>query len=65
MVLGGAYADPADGAAILFQCDSRQVPEHFAQSDPYVLAGLVTRWHIREWTTVVGDDASKPVRPGV
>jgi hypothetical protein len=24
----------------------------------------VTRWHVREWTTVVGEDATTPVRPG-
>jgi hypothetical protein len=41
------------------------VPERFAVTDPYVLGGLVTRWQIREWTTVVGEEASAPVRPGV
>jgi len=64
LVLAGAYADPADGAALLFRCESRQVPERFAAADPYVLAGLVTRWQVREWTTVVGDEAGTPVRPG-
>ncbi len=63
LVLAGAFADPADGAALLFQCESSQVPEQFAAVDPYVLAGLVTRWRVREWTTVVGEEASTPVRP--
>ena len=36
----------------------------FAKADPYVRNGLVTRWRVREWTTVVGDAASTPVRPG-
>jgi uncharacterized protein len=63
LVLAGAYADPVDGAALVFRCNSPAVPEGFAASDPYVLAGLVSRWHIREWTTVVGRDAAKPVRP--
>jgi hypothetical protein len=63
LVLAGAYAEPVDGAALLFRCDSHAVPEAFAASDPYVLAGLVRRWHIREWTTVVGRDAAQPVRP--
>lgn len=61
MVLAGAY-DPPDGAAILFQCDSPAVPEAFAAADPYVRNGLVTRYHIRAWTTVVGDMATTPVR---
>ena len=63
MVLGGAFADPADGAAILFKCESRAVPEQFAETDPYVRAGLVKRWYVRQWTTVVGSDATVPVMP--
>jgi len=63
LVLGGAYADPVDGAALLFQCDSPDVVERFAVSDPYVVAGVVTRWRIRAWTTVVGSDAATPVHP--
>ena len=35
----------------------------FARADPYVVGGLVTRWHVREWTTVVGQFAADPVRP--
>lgn len=63
LVLAGAYADPADGAALLFRGDSPSVAERFAAADPYVRAGLVTRWLVRAWTTVVGDVASTPVRP--
>jgi uncharacterized protein len=60
--LGGAYADPADGAVLLFDCDSEEVPERFAAADPYVRNGLVTKYRIRRWTTVVGEMASTPVR---
>ena len=63
LMLGGAYADPADGAALLFKAESRAVVERFAAADPYVLAGLVTGWRVREWTTVVGEQAATPVRP--
>jgi len=63
MVLGGAYADPADGAALLFNCDSSEVPLRFAAADPYVKAGIVKAWHVRKWTTVVGEAAATPVRP--
>lgn len=62
LFLAGAYADPVDGATLLFQCDSREVPERFVASDPYVQSGLVTKWRIREWSTVVGRDATAPVR---
>ncbi len=63
LVLGGAYAEPADGALLLFTGDSPAVATRFAESDPYVGNGLVTKWHVRPWTTVAGDTASTPVRP--
>ncbi|MBL8268652.1 YciI-like protein [Steroidobacter sp.] len=63
MILGGALADPTDGAVILFRAESREVVENFAKSDPYVQNGLVTHWYIREWNTVVGETAMNPVRP--
>ncbi|MEP6573262.1 MAG: YciI-like protein [Gemmatimonadota bacterium] len=57
LVLGGAYADPIDGAMLLFRGDSSAVASRFAEADPYVTNGLVTRWWVREWTTVVGTHA--------
>jgi uncharacterized protein len=53
---GGAYADPPDGAVLLFRGEDRAVAERFAQADPYVRHGLVTRFSVREWTVVVGAD---------
>ncbi len=47
----------------MFQGEGRSVAEGFAQADPYVANGLVTRWYVREWTTVIGDLAVNPVRP--
>lgn len=61
LVLGGAFADPADGAMIVFSAGSMAVAETFAREDPCVIEGLVTRWWVREWTTVVGRDAATPV----
>ncbi len=57
LVLGGAFADPVDGAMILFRGDSPAIAEAFAKSDPYVINGVVKGWRIRPWTTVVGADA--------
>jgi uncharacterized protein YciI len=61
--LGGALADPADGAVLWFECESPAVPEQFAATDPYVKNGLVTSYRIRKWTTVVGEQATTPVFP--
>lgn len=63
IILAGALANPADGAVLIFQGDSPRIAEDFAKADPYVVNGLVTSWRVREWTTVVGDNASVHVDP--
>ncbi len=63
IMLAGALADPPDRGVLLFQCDSPEVPRRFAEADPYVKHGLVARYEIRPWTTVVGEQAFTPVRP--
>lgn len=63
LVLGGALADPVDGAVLLFKGDSTEVAEKFARVDPYVVNGLIKKWYVRQWTTVAGNDAANPVRP--
>jgi hypothetical protein len=55
LVLAGALADPVDGAVLVFRGPSALVAEAFARADPYVTNGLVTRWRVRKWTTVIGD----------
>lgn len=60
LVLGGALAEPADRAILLFHGNSSTVAEEFARQDPYVLNGLVVDWSVRLWTTVVGADAAQP-----
>jgi uncharacterized protein len=62
LVLGGALADPVDNAVLLFKGDSPEAAERFVAADPYVKNGLVARWRVRPWTTVVGETASSPVR---
>ena len=62
LILAGALAEPADGAVFLFEGESDRAARAFAEADPYVKAGLVTRWSVRPWTTVVGEAAATPVR---
>jgi len=59
LILGGALANPVDGAVLLFRGSSPAVAETFAAADPYVTNGLVTNWRVREWTTVVGAAAEE------
>ena len=46
-----------------FSAPNKEVVERFATDDPYVKGGLVTKWLVRTWTTVVGDAAINPIRP--
>ena len=62
LILAGALTNPTDGAVLHFRADSPAPVEEFAKADPYVRNGLITRWKVREWVTVVGDAASTPVR---
>lgn len=60
LVLGGAVpGDPALGL-LLFKAESSAAAEAFAAADPYVKAGLVRSWRVREWITTVGEAALTP-----
>lgn len=61
LLLGGAVGDPVESALLLFT-DSEEA-HAFAAADPYVANGLVTRWRVLPWATVVGAGAATPVRP--
>ena len=55
--IAGALGDPPDGALLIFHAATPTVAEDFAQHDPYVTNGLVTRWRVRPWHVVVGGEA--------
>ena len=63
LFLAGALANPVDGAVLIFKGETAAAAEAFALADPYVRHGLVTRWRVREWSTVVGDDALVNIPP--
>jgi uncharacterized protein YciI len=62
LVMGGAFADPADKTLLVFRAGDRSVAESFAKNDPYVRNGLVKRWEVRPWTVVIGN-ADAPLPP--
>jgi uncharacterized protein YciI len=63
VVLGGPLGDPVDGSnVLLFQADSAATVEAFATADPYVQSGVVSKWRVRTWETVVGEDAAHPLQ---
>jgi uncharacterized protein YciI len=61
LILGGAVGDPVESSLLLFKCNSPDIPAAFAQSDPYVLNGIVVRWKVSPWNTVIGPDCSNPI----
>lgn len=63
LLLAGAAGDPPDVAQLVFTADTPNVAAAFAIADPYVKHGVVKRWSVRKWHTVVGEMASTPVRP--
>jgi hypothetical protein len=58
IVLAGAFANPPDGAALIFHASDQSVVADFVRNDPYVINGLVKHWKIRLWTVVIGDQKS-------
>jgi uncharacterized protein len=63
LLLAGALAEPM-GALLVFQSDGPQAAEAFAAADPYVKNGLVTRWKVRPWTVVIGQQESSAKSTG-
>jgi uncharacterized protein len=56
LLLAGALTDPADRALLVFRAADRSTVEEFVRNDPYVISGLVTRWEVRSWAVVIGND---------
>lgn len=54
LVMAGAFAEPADGAALIFKGESPKVAELFAKNDIYTKNGLIESWYVRQWTVVIG-----------
>ncbi len=60
LVLAGDLAEPADGAVLIFSGAHPGAAEEFARNDNYVRNGLIKNWHVRKWTTVVGEGSTPP-----
>jgi uncharacterized protein YciI len=56
LMLAGALTEPADSALLIFRVPERSIVEDFARNDPYVIQGLVTRWQVRSWAVVIGNE---------
>jgi hypothetical protein len=51
LLMVGPFANPDEGAMAIFT--TREAANAFAQGDPFVLEGVVSRWHVREWNEAI------------
>lgn len=53
LVMIGPFANPEHGAMGIFT--TREAAEAFAKGDSFVLGGVVTAWHVRDWHEVLAE----------
>ncbi|HTI57237.1 MAG TPA: YciI family protein [Verrucomicrobiae bacterium] len=52
LLMAGPFGNPErEGSMAVFT--TREAAEEFAQGDPFVVHGVVARWHVREWNEVL------------
>jgi uncharacterized protein len=55
LVMAGAFLEPAEGPVqTMGVLTSREAAEDYARNDPFVTAGLVEEYAIREWANMFG-----------
>lgn len=54
LVAGPTEPSVADGGLFIFQGADKSVVEEYVKNDPYVKAGLVTDYLIKEWAVTIG-----------
>ncbi|UJR28212.1 hypothetical protein I4U23_009462 [Adineta vaga] len=59
VILGGATGNPPSEALLIFRNLSLKEIEQLAQQDPYVINGIVTKYSVKPYMAVVGDDLLK------
>ena len=56
LLLAGALVMPPDRALLIFRANDSSTADAFAQADPYVVNGLVTRWEVQPWAVVIDNE---------
>jgi uncharacterized protein YciI len=52
LLMVGTFGDPQrEGSMAIFT--TREAAEAFAIDDPFVLRGVVSSWHVREWNEIL------------
>jgi uncharacterized protein YciI len=59
MVIGGAIDHPPTGGLIIFRTLTPKDIEEIVQQDPYFINGIVTKYTIKPYIAVTGDESLK------
>jgi uncharacterized protein YciI len=55
LVMAGAFLEPSDGPVqTMGVLTSREAADDYARNDPFVVAGLVEQYTIRQWANLFG-----------
>lgn len=54
LLAGGALVPEVKRGILLLRADHEQAVRDFAQNDPYVKNGLITKFDISEWAVAIG-----------
>ena len=58
LLMVGTFGDPQnEGSMAIFR--TREAAEEFVKDDPFVLHGVVARWHLREWNEIFDNEGSQ------
>jgi len=53
LLMAGAFLNnPGEPLGTMAICTTREAAEEYARGDPFVLNGMVSKWHIREWANI-------------
>jgi len=57
LLMVGTFGDPQnEGSMAVFA--TRESAEEFIAGDPFVLNGVVAKWHLREWNEILENERS-------
>ncbi len=53
LLMAGAFLNPDEPLTTMVVLTTREAAEDYAQGDPFVRNGKVTRWYVREWGDIL------------
>jgi uncharacterized protein YciI len=54
LIVAGPTEPSVDGGVFIFQGKDKSLVEEYVKNDPYMKAGLISSYKIKEWTVTIG-----------